>query len=61
MADRVAILREADIDGAQVRIAFEGPVDPIVKAVARHEVTEIHPRDGDLEDVFLRYYQDPSS
>jgi len=30
-----------------------------VKAAARHEVRAIHPREDDLEEIFLRYYREP--
>jgi hypothetical protein len=29
-----------------------------VKAAAAHEVLAIHPREDDLEEIFLRYYRD---
>jgi hypothetical protein len=32
-------------------------VDAIVKALARHEVLDIRVHEGDLEEVFLRYYR----
>ncbi len=55
---RLPGVREAELDGRRLRIAFEGPVDAIVKALARHEVVDIRVHEGDLEDVFLRYYRD---
>jgi ABC-2 type transport system ATP-binding protein len=51
-------VREADVSGSRLRIAFEGSPDAIVKAAARHEVREIRTHDDDLEDIFLRYYRD---
>jgi ABC-2 type transport system ATP-binding protein len=45
-------------DGRTVTIGFEGSADAVVKAAAAHEVQAIHPREGDLEDIFLRYYRD---
>ncbi len=50
-------VHEAELDGRRLRIAFEGPVDTIVKALARHEVLDIRVHEGDLEEVFLRYYR----
>lgn len=44
-------------DGQTVTVGFEGSADAVVKAAAAHEVLAIRPRDDDLEDIFLRYYQ----
>jgi ABC-2 type transport system ATP-binding protein len=49
---------EVQADGRTVTVSFEGSADPVVKAAARHEVRAIHPREDDLEDIFLRYYQE---
>jgi len=38
-------------------VSFEGSADAVVKAAARHMVEAIRPREEDLEDIFLRYYQ----
>jgi ABC-2 type transport system ATP-binding protein len=50
---------EVRADGPTVTVSFEGSADPVVKAAARHEVRAIRPREDDLEDIFLRYYQEP--
>ncbi|MBV9607828.1 MAG: ABC transporter ATP-binding protein [Solirubrobacterales bacterium] len=52
---------EARAEGRTVTLSFEGSVDPVVKAAARHEVRAIHPREDDLEEIFLRYYQESSA
>ncbi len=44
-------------DGRTVTVTFEGSADAVVKAAAAHQVRAIHPREADLEDVFLRYYR----
>jgi ABC-2 type transport system ATP-binding protein len=54
-------VRDVEVSGARVRIDFEGSADAIVKALARHEVVEVRTHDGDLEQVFLRYYEDGSA
>jgi ABC-2 type transport system ATP-binding protein len=54
-------VRDAEPAGNRLRIAFEGSADAVVKAAAHHEVTEVRTHDADLEDIFLRYYRDPSS
>jgi ABC-2 type transport system ATP-binding protein len=48
---------EVKADGRTVTVAFEGSADAVVKAAAVHEVQAIHPREDDLEDIFLRYYR----
>jgi ABC-2 type transport system ATP-binding protein len=52
---------EATAEGSTVTVGFEGPADAVVKAAAAHEVSAIRPREDDLEDIFLRYYQADSS
>jgi ABC-2 type transport system ATP-binding protein len=54
----LAGVREASANGRRLTVAFEGSADPIVKAAARHEVRSIRSHDDDLEQIFLRYYQD---
>jgi ABC-2 type transport system ATP-binding protein len=48
---------DARADGAIVTVAFAGSADAVVKAAAAHEVRAVRPREDDLEDIFLRYYQ----
>lgn len=47
----------AEVIGNAVRISTNGPIDPIVKAAAAHEVTDIESSEGELEDVFLSFYE----
>jgi ABC-2 type transport system ATP-binding protein len=42
--------------GHTITVVITGPVDPVVKAAARHEVVSIISHDGDLESAFLAYY-----
>jgi ABC-2 type transport system ATP-binding protein len=51
-------VREARADGRSLQLAFEGPVDPVLKAAAEYEVLAIRTHEDDLEDVFLRFYQE---
>jgi ABC-2 type transport system ATP-binding protein len=51
-------VREARLDGAHLSIAFEGSADPIVKALAGHEVRAIRSHEDDLEEIFLRFYRE---
>ncbi|HET6865415.1 MAG TPA: ABC transporter ATP-binding protein [Solirubrobacteraceae bacterium] len=52
---------EVHADGRTVTLGFEGSADAVVKAAAAHEVRAIHPREEDLEDIFLHYYRDDGS
>ena len=54
----LAGVKEVQANGRAVTIGFEGSADSVVKAVARYQVLAIRPREDDLEDIFLRYYQE---
>ena len=51
-------VREATRQGTRLDVAYEGSVDPLVKAMAKYEVRALRSRDDDLEEIFLRYYRD---
>jgi beta-exotoxin I transport system ATP-binding protein len=48
---------EVAADRQTVTVGFEGSADAVVKTAAAHEVLAVRPREDDLEDIFLRYYQ----
>jgi len=50
-------VRDVSANGQTLTVAFEGSADAVVKAAASHEVRAIRPRQDDLEEIFLRYYQ----
>ncbi len=54
---RLPGVTEVHADGPTMIIGFQGAADAVVKAAAAHEVRAIRPREDDLEDIFLRYYQ----
>jgi ABC-2 type transport system ATP-binding protein len=54
-------VKEVETAGRTLTIGFEGSADAVVKAAAAHEVRAIRPREDDLEDIFLRYYQEPGA
>ena len=54
---RVPGVRELDRRGPTVSFALEGSADPLVKAIANHEVLAIDSHEADLEDVFLALYR----
>jgi ABC-2 type transport system ATP-binding protein len=45
-------------EGHLIDVSVEGSFDPVVKVAAAHEVTNLITHEGDLEQAFLRYYQD---
>jgi ABC-2 type transport system ATP-binding protein len=51
-------VREVRLDGGHLSIAFEGSADPIVKALAAHDVRAIRSHEDDLEEIFLRFYRE---
>jgi ABC-2 type transport system ATP-binding protein len=50
-------VRSVEGEGRVLRFAVDGPVDPLVKALARHEVVELLAREPDLEEIFMAYYR----
>jgi ABC-2 type transport system ATP-binding protein len=48
----------AEATGSLLHISFEGSADAVVKAAAAHDVISIRSREDDLEEIFLRYYQE---
>ena len=55
--DEVPGVRKVEQDGDVVRFAFEGEIDPLLKALARFHVKALDVREADLEDVFLARYR----
>ena len=48
----------AEAGDGRITIAFEGDADPVLKAAAQSPVRELCVRDDDLEQVFLKLYED---
>ena len=48
---------DVSTEGRTLTVSFEGSADAVVKAAAGHTVEAMRPREDDLEDIFLRYYQ----
>jgi len=55
----LAGVRDAELTGNTLRLAFEGSADSLIKAAAAYEVIELRSREDDLEDIFLSYFQEP--
>ena len=49
---------EARADDRTLTVSFQGSADKVVKEAAKHEVLAIRPREDELEEIFLRYYQE---
>jgi ABC-2 type transport system ATP-binding protein len=58
---RIPGVRHVSLEGSHLVVAFEGSADPVIKAIAAHEVYSIRSRDDDLEEIFLRFYREPES
>jgi ABC-2 type transport system ATP-binding protein len=52
-------VRVLDRRGHVVELSLQGSADPLVKTLARFEVTAIDSHEADLEDVFLSLYRQP--
>jgi ABC-2 type transport system ATP-binding protein len=57
----LAGVREVKPEAGHVIVAFEGSADPLVKAIAKHEVRSLRSVDDDLEEIFLQYYREDGS
>ena len=53
-------VREVHVDGPHLLVAFEGSADPLVKAIASHDVRSIRSHDDDLEEIFLQLLPRPA-
>jgi ABC-2 type transport system ATP-binding protein len=53
-------VRSVRLEGPVAHILVEGPLDPLIKELARHVVVDLRSHEPDLEDVFLSYYSDAS-
>jgi ABC-2 type transport system ATP-binding protein len=49
-------VRSAHTDGRVAHLEVAGPVDPLLKAVEGHEVTQLLSREPSLEELFLSLY-----
>jgi len=49
-------VRSARTDGRTTRLEVAGPVDPVLKALEAHEVTQLLSREPSLEELFLSLY-----
>lgn len=50
----------SNADSTIISLQVEGPIDDVIKAAAHYPTANIVSHDGDLEEIFLRYYRRPS-
>jgi ABC-2 type transport system ATP-binding protein len=55
---RLAGVRDVETVEGGIRFGFAGDLDPVVKALAAHHVTDLEVSRPTLEEVFLGYYED---
>ena len=53
---RIPGVSQLQIEGPHVSFKVSGPLDPVVKAAARHTVVDIELTEPTLEEVFLTFY-----
>jgi ABC-2 type transport system ATP-binding protein len=51
-------VREVRASGRHLHMVVAGPIDPVLKAIARHPVESLSAPEPDLEEVFLGLYHD---
>jgi ABC-2 type transport system ATP-binding protein len=54
--ERVPGVRDVVVFGDRVRIELAGPIDPLVKTLARYEVLDLQSHEPSLEEIFLTFY-----
>ncbi len=54
--ERIQGVSGVEVEGAALRCAVSGAIDPLVKAAARHTVLDMVIREPSLEEIFLTYY-----
>ena len=53
---RINGVSQLQVDGSRVSFKVSGPLDPVVKAAARHTVLDMELTEPTLEEVFLTFY-----
>jgi ABC-2 type transport system ATP-binding protein len=49
-----------DVRGRLARFTVHGAMDPMIKAIARHEVVTLTAQEPDLEELFIDRYEEAS-
>jgi len=56
--ERLPGVSDVEVRDAVARFTVHGTMDPVVKALARHEVVTLSAQEPDLEELFLDRYAD---
>ncbi len=55
----IAGVRDAEVEGRRVRLAFEGKTEELIRAaLSLGELVDISTQEADLEEIFLAFYRD---
>ena len=54
--ERLPGVSNLKVDGSRVEFKVAGPLDPVVKAAARHTVVDMELTEPTLEEIFLTFY-----
>jgi ABC-2 type transport system ATP-binding protein len=54
-------VRSARTEGRVARLEVAGPIDPLLKVLEGHEVTQLLSREPSLEELFLSLYGDTAT
>ena len=53
---RIPGVSQLQVDGLRLSFKVSGPLDPVIKAAARHTVLDMELTEPTLEEVFLTFY-----
>jgi ABC-2 type transport system ATP-binding protein len=54
--ERIPGVSELECDASHLEFKVTGPIDPVVKAAARHTIIDMELTEPTLEEIFLTYY-----
>ncbi len=54
-------IRGLQVDDTLLTCLVDGDIDPVIKAIARHRVTQFLSEEPDLEELFLTHYRDDAA
>ncbi|NLW44269.1 MAG: ABC transporter ATP-binding protein [Syntrophomonadaceae bacterium] len=50
-------IKEAEVAAGTYSFVFDGPVDRLIKTLARHSIHDLHLEEPSLEEQFMHYYE----
>ena len=54
--ESIPAIKNIDVLNNQLSFEISGPIDNIIKAIAKYEVSDVKIHEPDLEEIFLSYY-----